>query len=491
MATDNGMIGDGLTFDDILLVPARSSLMPAEVDLSTRLTPNIKLNIPVVSAAMDTVTEARLAIALAREGGIGIIHRNLGIERQAEEVDRVKRSESGMIVDPIILSPNDLLSTANDLMSRYHISGIPITEDRKLVGILTNRDIRFVTDFDQPIHQFMTSENLITAPIGTTLDEAKEILQAHRIEKLPLVDDDFTLKGLITVKDIQKRVDFPQAAKDSLDRLLVGAAVGVGKDLDARLDALLEAQVDVIVLDSSHGHSQRVIDTVRYIRQRHPQLELVAGNVATAEGTEALIEAGASAVKVGVGPGSICTTRVVAGIGVPQVTAIRDCYTMASKHDIPIIADGGVRYSGDIVKALACGASTVMFGNLLAGVEESPGELVLYSGKRFKEYRGMGSMGAMGGISRDRYFQDELPDIAKVVPEGVEGRVPYRGNLSDVVFQMIGGLRQGMGYLGAPTIDSLCSARFIRITAAGVAESHPHDVLVTKEAPNYRVRDEL
>jgi IMP dehydrogenase len=491
MATENGMIGDGLTFDDILLVPAHSSLMPAEVDLSTHLTPNIKLNIPVVSAAMDTVTEGRLAIALAREGGIGIIHRNLGIERQAEEVDRVKRSESGMIVDPITLSSNDLLSTANDIMSRYHISGIPITEGQKLVGILTNRDIRFVTDFDQPIHQFMTSDNLITAPIGTTLDEAKEILQAHRIEKLPLVDEGFSLKGLITVKDIQKRVDFPQAAKDNLDRLLVGAAVGVGKDLDARLDALLKAQVDVIVLDSSHGHSQRVIDTVRYIRQRHPHVELVAGNVATAEGTEALIEAGASAVKVGVGPGSICTTRVVAGIGVPQVTAIRDCYATAGKYDIPIIADGGVRYSGDIVKALACGASTVMFGNLLAGVEESPGELVLYSGKRFKEYRGMGSMGAMGGTSRDRYFQDELPDIAKVVPEGVEGRVPYRGNLSDVVFQMIGGLRQGMGYLGSPTIDSLTSARFIRITAAGVAESHPHDVLVTKEAPNYRVRDEL
>ncbi len=491
MATKNGMIGDSLTFDDILLVPAHSSVMPTEVDLSTHLTSNIKLNIPLVSAAMDTVTEGRLAIALAREGGIGIVHRNLSVERQAEEVDRVKRSESGMIVDPITLPPNDLLSTANEIMSRYHISGIPITEGRKLVGILTNRDIRFVTDFDQPIHQFMTSEGLITAPIGTTLDEAKEILQAHRIEKLPLVDEDFCLKGLITVKDIQKRVDFPQAAKDSLARLLVGAAVGVGQDLNARLDALIKAQVDVIVLDSSHGHSQRVIDTVRQIRQQHPHLELVAGNVATAEGTEALIEAGASAVKVGVGPGSICTTRVVAGIGVPQATAIRDCADMARKHGIPIIADGGVRYSGDIVKALACGASTVMLGNLLAGVEESPGELILYSGKRFKEYRGMGSMEAMGGLSRDRYFQEGLPDIAKVVPEGVEGRVPYRGNLSDVVFQMIGGLRQGMGYLGAPTIDSLGDARFIRITAAGVAESHPHDVLVTKEAPNYRVRDEL
>jgi len=487
MAIENGMIGDGLTFDDILMVPAHSSVMPTEVDLSTRLTSNIKLNIPLVSAAMDTVTEGRLAIALAREGGIGIVHRNLSVERQAEEVDRVKRSESGMIVDPITLPPNDLLSTANEIMSRYHISGIPITEGRKLVGILTNRDIRFVTDFDQPIHQFMTSEGLITAPIGTTLDEAKEILQAHRIEKLPLVDEDFCLKGLITVKDIRKRVDFPQAAKDSLDRLLVGAAVGVGQDLNVRLDALIKAQVDVIVLDSSHGHSQRVIDTVRQIRQQYPHLELVAGNVATAEGTEALIEAGASAVKVGVGPGSICTTRVIAGIGVP----IRDCAAMARKHSIPIIADGGVRYSGDIVKALACGASTVMLGNPLAGVEESPGELILYSGKRFKEYRGMGSMGAMGGLSRDRYFQEGLPDIAKVVPEGVEGRVPYRGNLSEVVFQMIGGLRQGMGYLGAPAIDSLGDARFIRITAAGVAESHPHDVLVTKEAPNYRVRDEL
>jgi len=473
------------------MVPAHSSVMPTEVDLSTCLTSNIKLNIPLVSAAMDTVTEGRLAIALAREGGIGIVHRNLSVERQAEEVDRVKRSESGMIVDPITLPPNDLLSTANEIMSKYHISGIPITEGRKLVGILTNRDIRFVTDFDQPIHQFMTSEGLITAPIGTTLDEAKEILQAHRIEKLPLVDEDFCLKGLITVKDIRKRVDFPQAAKDSLDRLLVGAAVGVGQDLNVRLDALIKAQVDVIVLDSSHGHSQRVIDTVRQIRQQHPHLELVAGNVATAEGTEALIEAGASAVKVGVGPGSICTTRVIAGIGVPQVTAIRDCAAMARKHGIPIIADGGVRYSGDIVKALACGASTVMLGNPLAGVEESPGELILYSGKRFKEYRGMGSMGAMGGLSRDRYFQEGLPDIAKVVPEGVEGRVPYRGNLSEVVFQMIGGLRQGMGYLGAPAIDSLGDARFIRITAAGVAESHPHDVLVTKEAPNYRVRDEL
>jgi len=491
MAIENGMIGDGLTFDDILMVPAHSSVMPTEVDLSTRLTSNIKLNVPLVSAAMDTVTEGRLAIALAREGGIGIVHRNLSVERQAEEVDRVKRSESGMIVDPITLPPNDLLSTANEIMSRYHISGIPITEGRKLVGILTNRDIRFVTDFDQPIHQFMTSEGLITAPIGTTLDEAKEILQAHRIEKLPLVDEDFCLKGLITVKDIRKRVDFPQAAKDSLDRLLVGAAVGVGQDLNVRLDALIKAQVDVIVLDSSHGHSQRVIDTVRQIRQQYPHLELVAGNVATAEGTEALIDAGASAVKVGVGPGSICTTRVIAGIGVPQVTAIRDCAAMARKHGIPIIADGGVRYSGDIVKALACGASTVMLGNPLAGVEESPGELILYSGKRFKEYRGMGSMGAMGGLSRDRYFQEGLPDIAKVVPEGVEGRVPYRGNLSEVVFQMIGGLRQGMGYLGAPAIDSLGDARFIRITAAGVAESHPHDVLVTKEAPNYRVRDEL
>jgi len=491
MAIENGMISDGLTFDDILMVPAHSSVMPAEVDLSTRLTSNVKLNIPLVSAAMDTVTEGRLAIALAREGGIGIIHRNLSVERQAEEVDRVKRSESGMIVDPITLPPNDLLSTANEIMSRYHISGIPITEGRKLVGILTNRDIRFVTDFDQPIHQFMTSEGLITAPIGTTLDEAKEILQAHRIEKLPLVDEDFCLKGLITVKDIRKRVDFPQAAKDSLDRLLVGAAVGVGQDLNVRLDALIKAQVDVIVLDSSHGHSQRVIDTVRQIRQQYPHLELVAGNVATAEGTEALIDAGASAVKVGVGPGSICTTRVIAGIGVPQVTAIRDCAAMARKHGIPIIADGGVRYSGDIVKALACGASTVMLGNPLAGVEESPGELILYSGKRFKEYRGMGSMGAMGGLSRDRYFQEGLADIAKVVPEGAEGRVPYRGNLSEVVFQMIGGLRQGMGYLGAPAIDSLGDARFIRITAAGVAESHPHDVLVTKEAPNYRVRDEL
>ncbi len=479
---------EALTFDDVLLVPGKSAVLPSEVDVSTFLTPTIPLPIPLVSAAMDTVTEARLAIALAREGGIGIIHRNMTAEAQAAEVDKVKRSESGMIVDPITLPPTATLAEAEALMARYHISGIPITtEEGRLVGILTNRDIRFVEDFGRPVTEYMTSKGLITAPLGTTLEEAKAILQEHRIEKLPLVDKEGRLKGLITVKDIQKKRDYPNAALDSHGRLRVGAAVGVGADLEQRLALLVAAGVDVVVVDTSHGHSEGVIKAVRRIKAFHPTLPVVAGNVVTAEGTRDLIEAGADAVKVGVGAGSICTTRVVAGVGMPQLSAVADCAEAARPYGVPIIADGGIKYSGDIVKALAAGAHTVMLGSLLAGLEESPGEIVLYEGRSFKEYRGMGSQAAMAGPARDRYAVDPREGPGKIVPEGIEGRVPYKGRLHDFVFQLVGGLRHGMGYVGASNLAELREkARFVRITNSGLAESHPHSVFITKEAPNYR-----
>ncbi len=472
-----------LTFDDVMLVPARSDVLPRQVDTSTYLTRQIRLNVPLLSAGMDTVTEARMAIAMAREGGLGIIHKNLSIAAQAAEVDKVKRSEHGVIIDPIYLSPRDRVADALELMSRYHISGVPVVENGKLVGILTNRDIRFLEDFKQPIGEVMTSRNLVTAPVGTTLEQAKETLARHKIEKLPLVDQNFALRGLITIKDIEKARRYPHSAKDSKGRLLAGAAVGVGPETDDRVDALVEAGVDLIAVDSAHGHSQNVLSTVQRIRRRYPDLQLVAGNVATAEGTRDLITAGADAVKVGVGPGSICTTRVVAGIGVPQVTAIAECAAEAARHEIPIIADGGVKYSGDITKAIGAGADTVMLGSLLAGTEESPGELEIYQGRSFKVYRGMGSLGAMREGSSDRYFQEEN---AKLVPEGIEGRVPYRGPLSETVFQLIGGLRAGMGYCGVANIHELKTrTKFIRITPAGLRESHPHDVQITKEAPNY------
>mgnify|MGYP005835162677 FL=1 len=479
---------EALTFDDVLLVPGKSAVLPSEVDVSTILTPTIPLPIPLVSAAMDTVTEARLAIALAREGGIGIIHRNMTAEAQAAEVDKVKRSESGMIVDPITLPPTATLAEAEALMARYHISGIPITtEEGKLIGILTNRDIRFVEDFTRPVTEYMTSKGLITAPLGTTLEEAKAILQEHRIEKLPLVDKEGRLKGLITVKDIQKKRDYPSAALDGHGRLRVGAAVGVGADLEQRLALLVTAGVDVVVVDTSHGHSEGVIKAVRRIKAFHPTLPVVAGNVVTAEGTRDLIEAGADAVKVGVGAGSICTTRVVAGVGMPQLSAVADCAEAARPYGVPIIADGGIKYSGDIVKALAAGAHTVMLGSLLAGLEESPGEIVLYEGRSFKEYRGMGSQAAMAGPARDRYAVDPREGPGKIVPEGIEGRVPYKGRLHDFVFQLVGGLRHGMGYVGARNLAELREkARFVRITNSGLAESHPHSVFITKEAPNYR-----
>lgn len=477
------IVMEGLTFDDVLLIPQESNVTPNMVSLQTQLTRKIKLNIPLVSAAMDTVTEARLAIAMARQGGIGIIHKNMSIADQAENVDMVKRSENGVIVDPFFLSPDNCVQDAMDLMARYKISGVPITVKGKLVGLLTNRDLRFVTDFSQPISNLMTSENLVTAPVGTTLAEAKQILCKHKIEKLPIVDDNFNLKGLITIKDIEKAIQYPEAAKDARGRLLVGAAVGVSHDYMERVAALVAAKVDVIGLDTAHGHSRNVIKAVRNIREHYPDLQLIVGNVATAEATRALIEAGASAVKVGIGPGSICTTRVIAGIGVPQVTAIMQCAEEAAKHDIPIIADGGIKFSGDITKALAAGASTVMLGSLLAGTEEAPGESELYQGRRFKVYRGMGSIAAMERGSRDRYFQE---DAQKLVPEGVEGRVPYKGMLEETVFQLCGGLRAGLGYCGAPTISDLHKkAKFVKITGAGLAESHPHDVFITKEAPNY------
>ncbi len=476
---------EGLTFDDVLLIPAHSSVLPRDVEVSTRFTTDISLNIPIISAAMDTVTDGKLAIAMAREGGIGIVHKNMSIEEQAEEVDKVKRSESGVITDPIYLTPDHPVRDAEELMGKYRISGVPIVESgtTRLVGIITNRDLRFEKNYDRPIHEVMTSKNLITAPVGTTLVEAKEILGQHKVEKLPLVDREGNLKGLITIKDIEKARQFPNAAKDARGRLLVGAAVTVSNGLFDRVAALVEAQADVIVIDTAHGHSEGVIRGVAEVRKQYPHIQLVAGNVATAEATKALIEVGVNAVKVGIGPGSICTTRVVAGIGVPQITAVYNCATAARGTGIPIIADGGIKYSGDIVKAIAAGASTIMVGSLLAGTEESPGEVELYQGRRFKVYRGMGSIGAMKAGSGDRYFQEKAK---KLVPEGIEGRVAYRGPLSEILYQLVGGLRAGMGYCGAANIRELQeNSQFMRITSAGLRESHPHDVQITKEAPNY------
>ena len=477
------VVREGLTFDDVLLVPAKSEVVPKEVELSTQLTPVIKLNIPIMSAAMDTVTDARMAIAIAREGGLGIIHKNMSIQEQAAQVDKVKRSEHGVITDPFFLSPDHLIQDAENLMARYRISGVPITRDGKLVGILTNRDLRFETDYTRPIREVMTSENLITAPEGTTLEEAKQILARHRIEKLPIVDAEGNLRGLITIKDIEKSHKYPHSAKAAKGRLLCGAAVGVTHDVYDRIAALVDAKVDVISIDTAHGHSVGVLRQVEEIRKRFPDIQLFAGNVATAAATHDLIAAGVDCVKVGIGPGSICTTRVVAGIGVPQVTAVSDCAEEADKHGIRVIADGGIKYSGDIVKALAAGGSAVMLGSMLAGTDEAPGATEIYQGRSFKVYRGMGSMAAMEAGSKDRYFQAESK---KLVPEGVEGRVPYKGILADTIYQMIGGLRAGMGYCGAPTIDALReNAEFIKITGAGLAESHPHDISITKEAPNY------
>ena len=474
----------GLTFDDVLLVPGKSSVLPRDVDVSSFLTNEIKLNTPILSAGMDTVTESRMAIAIAREGGIGIIHKNMSIEQQASEVDRVKRSEHGIITDPIFLSPQHLVKDALELMEHYHISGVPITVEGKLVGIITNRDIRFEDNMLRPISEVMTKDNLITAPVGTTLQEARKILRQHKIEKLPIVDGNYNLRGLITIKDIEKARQYPNSAKDSKGRLRAGAAIGVGPDYKERLSALVEAGVDIIVVDTAHGHSEGVLRAVENIKTLYPDLQLIAGNVATAEATRDLIEAGADAVKVGIGPGSICTTRVVAGIGVPQITAIHECSQEAKKYGKPIIADGGVKYSGDITKALAAGASTVMLGNLLAGTEESPGDLLIYQGVNYKDYRRMGSVGAMRSGSADRYFQEDNTD--KLVPEGVEGRVPYRGQVSEIIFQLVGGLRAGMGYCGVKNIEELQNkTKFIRITNAGLRENHPHSVDITKEAPNY------
>ena len=486
---DEKFVGLGLTFDDVLLVPAHSDVLPADVNTATQLTRSITLNIPIMSAAMDTVTEARMAIALAREGGIGVIHRNLSIEDQVAEVDKVKRSESGMIVEPVTLPAEAAVSDALAMMERYHISGVPITDhDGKLVGILTNRDLRFIDDVNQPISGVMTSENLITAPAGTTLDQASAILHRHRVEKLPVVDEQGYLKGLITVKDIQKKIQFPNATKDAQGRLRVAAAVGVGADAEERAAALVEANVDLLVVDTAHGHSAAVIEMVRRLKGQH-RVEILAGNVATGGATEALIDAGADAVKVGVGPGSICTTRVVAGVGVPQVSAVLDCARAAARHGIPIVADGGIQYSGDIAKALAAGADVVMLGSLFAGSDESPGEVVLFQGERYKEYRGMGSIGAMKtrSYSKDRYFQEGIGNIQKLVPEGIEGRVAYKGPMSNLVYQLVGGLRSAMGYVGAPDIPTLKrETKFVRITSAGLKESHPHDVTITREAPNYQ-----
>jgi IMP dehydrogenase len=485
----DGPIPEALTFDDVLLLPGKSDVVPAEVDVATRLTRNIRLNIPLISAAMDTVTESRLAIAMAQEGGIGIVHKNLSIEAQAGEVDKVKRSESGMIVDPITVGPEQRISDALDLMHRYKISGVPVTApDEKLLGILTNRDLRFETRTDLKVAEVMTKDHLVTVPVGTTLEGAKQILHRHKIEKLLVVDGDYHLKGLITVKDIQKMIKYPNACKDSLGRLRVGAAVGVGPDTLERAGALVDARVDVIVVDTAHGHSAGVMDTVRRLKERFPGIDLIAGNVATAEATSDLIRLEVDGVKVGIGPGSICTTRVVTGVGVPQVTAIRDCAEAGRRHDIPLIADGGVKYSGDITKALAAGASAIMIGSLFAGTEESPGETILYQGRTFKAYRGMGSLGAMRRGSADRYFQEASAGEEKLVPEGIEGMVPYKGSLQGLIPQLVGGLRAGMGYCGARDIDALRKvARFIRTTAAGLKESHAHDVVITKEAPNYRV----
>ena len=480
---------EGLTFDDVLLVPAESSVLPNAVSTATRLTRTVVLEVPVVSAAMDTVTEARMAIALAREGGLGILHRNLSIDAQVAEVDKVKRSEAGMIVEPVTLAPDALVSDALELMERYHISGVPITgEDGRLVGILTNRDLRFERNLEQPVSALMTSRDLVSAPVGTTLAEAEQLLHRHRIEKLPIVDEAGRIKGLITVKDIQKRVEFPQATKDTHGRLRVGAAVGVGPDALERAQALSAAGADVLVVDTAHGHSSGVVDMVARIAGLSGEFEVIAGNIATGEAAEALIDAGADAVKVGIGPSGICTTRVVAGVGVPQVTAIHDVAQTALSHGVPVVADGGITSSGDVAKAIAAGADSVMIGGMLAGTDETPGDVVYAQGERYKEYRGMGSLGAMKarGYSKDRYFQGDVEDVEKLVPEGIEGRVAYKGPLTGVLHQIVGGLRQAMGYCGAPTIDAMKQARFVRITGAGLRESHPHDITITKDAPNYR-----
>jgi IMP dehydrogenase len=481
-------VPEGLTFDDVLLLPAKSDVLPGRVDTTTRLTRKIRLNIPIISSAMDTVTESRLAIAMAQQGGLGVIHKNLSVEDQATEVDKVKRSESGMIVDPITMGPQNRIYEALEVMKKYKISGVPITDPSgRLLGILTNRDLRFETRLDLPISDLMTQKNLITVPVGTTLEEAKRLLNQHKIEKLLVVDDRYHLRGLITVKDIQKNIRYPNASKDSMGRLRVGAALGVGGEALTRAKALAEAKVDVLFIDTAHGHSRAVLEAARAVKEALPEVELVAGNVATEEGAEDLIRCGVDAVKVGIGPGSICTTRVVTGVGVPQITAIAECARAGKRHDVPVIADGGIKYSGDITKALAAGAHTVMIGSLLAGTEESPGETILYQGRTFKSYRGMGSIGAMKQGSADRYFQEYEHSDEKLVPEGIEGMVPYKGSVAALVPQLVGGLRSGMGYCGCPDIESLRSrARFQRISSAGLKESHAHDVIITKEAPNYR-----
>lgn len=479
------IIGEGITFDDVLLVPAYSEVIPNQVDLTTYLTKKIKLNIPLMSAGMDTVTEYRMAIAMARQGGIGIIHKNMSIEAQAEEVDKVKRSENGVITDPFYLSPEHTLKDADELMAKFRISGVPITEGKKLVGIITNRDLKFEEDFSKKIKECMTSKNLVTAGENITMVEAKNILAKARVEKLPIVDKDFNLKGLITIKDIEKQIKYPNSAKDSQGRLLCGAAVGITANVLERVEALMKAHVDVVVLDSAHGHSANVIRCVKMIKEAFPELQVIAGNVATGEATKALIEAGVDAVKVGIGPGSICTTRVVAGIGVPQISAIMDCYAVAKEYNIPIIADGGIKYSGDITKAIAAGGSVCMMGSMFAGCDEAPGTFELYQGRKYKVYRGMGSIAAMENGSKDRYFQE---DAKKLVPEGVEGRVAYKGSVEDTIFQLVGGIRSGMGYCGCPTIPELHDrAKFVKITAASLKESHPHDIHITKEAPNYSI----
>lgn len=484
---DQEILPLGLTFDDVLLVPAESSILPRETEVSTRLTARISLNIPLVSAAMDTVTESRSAIAMAQEGGLGFIHRNLPVGVQSAEVEKVKKYESGMITDPITVRPDQKIAEALEIMQKYRISGLPVTQGRRLVGILTNRDLRFEKSLDRAVSEVMTKENLVTARPGVDLDEAKEILHRHRIEKLLVVDEKYDLKGLITVKDIEKKTQYPFACKDERGRLRVGAAVGVGTDCEERIGALVKAGVDVIAVDTAHGHSQNVLNVVKHIRRRYPDLELVGGNVATEEGVLALIQAGVNSVKVGVGPGSICTTRVVSGVGVPQLTAIANCAKAAERHNIPIISDGGIKYSGDITKALAAGAHSVMIGSLFAGTEESPGETILYQGRTYKVYRGMGSMGAMKDGSKDRYGQADVEEAMKLVPEGIEGQVPYKGSLSFNVHQLVGGLRAGMGYLGCRTVTELrAKARFMQITSAGLKEGHVHDVFITKEAPNYR-----
>ena len=489
MSKKNSDIPMALTFDDVLLLPAASKVLPNEVDVKTRLSRNITMNIPLVSAAMDTVTEAKTAISMAREGGLGIIHRNMSVERQGTEVDKVKKSESGMIVDPVTMHPDQKISEVLEVMERYRISGVPIVEDgRKLVGIVTNRDLRFETNLEQKIANVMTKKNLVTASEGITLEESKVLLHKNRIEKLLVVNDKGDLLGLITIKDIMKIKKYPNACKDKFGRLRVGAAVGVGPDRDRRVEALVKAGVDVIVVDSAHGHAEAVVNSVPAIKERFPDIELIAGNVATADGIRSLIEAGADAVKVGVGPGSICTTRVVAGVGVPQISAVMECAKVARKYQVPIIADGGIKYSGDVVKALAAGADSVMIGSIFAGTDESPGETVLYQGRSYKVYRGMGSLGAMKEGSGDRYFQGDVVEEVKLVPEGIEGRVPYKGPLSSSVFQLIGGLRAGMGYVGCENLEQLRKeAKFIRITSAGLKESHVHDVIITKEAPNYQI----